>query len=192
MSVSSLGLVETLRHPIESIRIFDQEPRTFKNLPKATWALLCGIAFGGSLIYGSSLVSMKDVLVSTGGALWVTASAGFAWCIFGPTLIFVTGKHPLILAHACLTTMAYGEMVLLAGALSNLLIAMTDIGNEYAGVWNFVIVALSNIVMLTMLTLQLKSIGVPHWKTILCWMLVLNGSGAVFFSMFKNPFLYSR
>lgn len=184
MNASKLGLVQALLHPIESIKTFDKTISTFEQLPSSTWFWLLGIAFGGSLIYGSSLSLMFPGWNITTGAIWITASAGLAWCFFGPGLIYTTRKHPFTLGHACLVTMAYGELILLVGAVSNLLMA-SSIAQPTA-LWNFGIVGLSNIVMVTMLALQLGAVGVPWWKSVLSWLLVLNGSGALFFYIFKS------
>ena len=48
------------------------------------------------------------------------------------------------------------------------------------------VVAASNIVMAFALASQLKSLGVAPWKTLACWMLALNGSGTLFFLLFRH------
>jgi hypothetical protein len=113
-------------------------------------------------------------------------SAGLSWGVFGPVLILLTRRHAFVLAHACLVTMAYGEAVLVSGAGVNALLASTGgpPGLDPA-VLNLLIVAMANATMAAALAAQLQAIGVPVWKSVLAWMVVLNGSGALFFWLFR-------
>lgn len=140
------------------------------------------IAFAGSAIYGASLSFAFPQWRASRGALWIALSAGFAWCLFGPVLIATTGKSIRICIHACLVTMSYGEAVLLISALLNLFsIPLMDpfLRNTY-------LIGISNIVMSIVLARQFSELGVPTWKTLTAWMLALNGSGAIFFHLFKK------
>lgn len=182
---SSLG--RCLRHPREQLAAFDAARPTLANLPYLLWALLTGIAFIGSFIYGASLSLVLPQWRPTTGALWLALSAGLGWCLFGPVLVAVARRSAFTCAHACLITMAYGEMVLVAGAILNLLLYLANFTVVISpGVFNLAWVALSNVVMATMLTVQLNAIGVPYWKTLATWMLVLNGTGALFFWVFQR------
>jgi hypothetical protein len=44
----------------------------------------------------------------------------------------------------------------------------------------------SFIVMVTALVIQLRALGVPARKTLFSWMAVLNGSGALLFTLFRR------
>jgi hypothetical protein len=164
------------------MRAFDATSPSFKNLPYSTWVGLTFIAVVGSLIYGASLSLVFPQWRLSAGAIWFALSAGLGWCVFGPMLLLLTRRNAFTCAHACLVTMAYGEAVLVSGATVNALLRLTGITNPTA--FNVVCVALSNVIMAATLSLQLQAIGVPVWKTLLAWMVILNGSGAMFFYLF--------
>jgi hypothetical protein len=187
MPVFRASLWCCLRHPRQQLVAFDATAPTLPNLPYLTWGLLTGIAVIGSCIYGASLSLVFPQWRPTAGALWLAMSAGLGWCVFGPTLVMVTCRNAFTLAHACLVTMAYGEAVLVVGAALNLLLRVTNLMAAVPpGPFNLTWVALSNVVMATVLTLQLHAIQVPRWKTLLTWMVALNGSGALFFWWFQR------
>ncbi|NJK81066.1 MAG: hypothetical protein HC914_14690 [Chloroflexaceae bacterium] len=182
-----LSLSSALCHPRRQMQHFAAQPPTLATLPLATWAGLVGIAVGGSVIYGASLSLRFPGWRPDSGALWLALSAGLGWCVFGPALVLVTQRNPLACAHACLVTMAYGEAVLLSGAVANLLHPLLN--------WlypldplhlNLATVSLSNVVMAAALALQLRELGVPATTTLLLWMGALNGSGALFFWLFHR------
>ena len=173
------ALWSVLKYPLRQIRAFDRAEYSLRTLPYRVWAELTAIAF----LYGASLSLAIPGWNPRNGALWIAASAGLGWCVLGPVLIAVTRRRPFTLAHACLTTMAYGEGVLVVGALLNLLAYALGITAGMA-VFNICWVGLSNVVMVATLTPQLAAIGVPAGTTLLCWILALNGSGAVFFAFF--------
>lgn len=176
-----------LKHPRRQLVAFDATRPALSKLPYLIWLLLTGVAVIGSCIYGASLSLVLPQWRPTAGAAWLALSAGLGWCVFGPTLVVVTGRNPFTLAHACLVTMAYGEVVLVLGAVLNLLLRMTNLLTLIPpGPFNMAWVALSNFVMATVLTHQLNAIQVPPWKTLLIWMIGLNGSGAVFFWWFQR------
>ncbi len=180
-------LSSALRHPRTQMRRFATEPPTLSTLPVSTWAGLVGIAVGGSAVYGASLSRRFPRWRPTSGALWLALSAGFGWCVFGPTLLLVTRRNALTCAHACLVTMAYGEAVLVSGALANLLHTCSPPGNQIDPLrFNLATVGLSNVVMATVLVLQLRELGVPARTTLLLWMVALNGSGALLFRLFQQ------
>lgn len=169
-------LFASLRHPRLTLKAFAIAP----SWPVTAWSALTAIAVIGSCIYGASLALVLP-WDPRGSALWLAISSGLGWCILGPVLILVMGQSPKALAHACLVTMAYGEGVLFIGALLNLFVRVT-----HPGLVNAVVIAISNVVMASALTSQLRVLGIPPWKTLACWMLALNGSGALFFFLFRR------
>ncbi len=182
----NITLFKCLIYFREQIKAFEASPITWQSVPYGIWAALTAIAVIGSCIYGASLSLVLPSWQLTSGALWILLSAGFGWFIFGPTLIFVTKKNIFTCAHACMVTMAYGEGVLTLTALVNLILAFNLPVSFDVGVFNFSMVVVSNIVMVLVLSLQMQAIGVVWWKTLLVWMLALNGSGAIFFWIFQQ------
>ena len=169
-------LTRSLLHPTETLQAFARAP----HWPLRRWAGLTAIAVGGSCFYGASLARVLPWHPG-GAALWLALSSGLGWCVLGPVLIAVTRQDPRVLAQACLVTMAYGEGVLGTGGLINLLVRLPHPGLVNAGV-----VAASNVLMALALAGQLRAVGVPPLKTLLCWMLALNGSGAGFFFLLRH------
>ena len=187
MSAFDPSLWRCLRHPRRQLAAFDATRPTVNNLPYATWCLLTAIAVLGSFLYGASLSLVLPQWRPGTGALWLALSAGLAWCVFGPVLVVVARRPAFTCAHACLVTMAYGEAVLVAGAALNLTLSVANLDTVVPpGPFNLAWVGLSNIVMATVLALQLRAVGVPIWKTLLTWMLILTGSGAIFFWLFQR------
>jgi hypothetical protein len=175
-----VGLLETLCRPAATLRQLD--PLTPASVPWRTWTLLVLIAVGGSCTFGASLALQFPGWRPGAGAAWLALSAGLAWCLFGPALILLTRRSPWTLAHACLVTMAYGDGVLQLAAIGNVLGLARVLGGPT--IFNSGMVLLSNCVMAYAVTAQLRSIGVAPWRTLTAWMLVLNGSGALFFALF--------
>jgi len=169
-------LFASLRHPRLTLKAFASAPFW----PVATWSALTAIAVIGSYFYGASLAHVLP-WDPRGSALWLALSSGLGWCVLGPMLIAATRQHPKALAQACLVTMAYGEGVLVIGALINLFIRM-----DHPVFANALVIAVSNVVMAFALASQLRALEVPIWKTLACWMLALNGSGALFFFLFRH------
>ena len=185
--VTRVSLWQCLRHPRRQLVAFDDLPPTLSTLPLLTWGLLTGIAVIGSCLYGASLSLVFPQWRPTASALWLALSAGMGWCVFGPVLVAATRRNAFTLAHACLVTMAYGEAVLVTGALLNVMLRWTNLMAAVPpGPFNLAWVTLSNIVMAAVLTVQLGAIQVPKWKTLLIWMAALNGSGAFFFWWFQR------
>jgi hypothetical protein len=179
------SLFVSLRRPRDQIRAFDAARPAFTQLPYKTWSWLAAIAVSGSGLYGASLSLVLPGWSTADGALWLILSAGLGWCIFGPALILVTGRNIFTVTHACLVTMAYGEAVLIGGAIINLVQYFINISID-PFIFNFACVGLANLVMAATLTLQFRAVDVPGWKTLLVWMAILNGSGVVFFTLFRR------
>ena len=184
------SLWRCLRHPRETLRAFEKTSPSSANVPYRTWAWLTFIAVAGSCLYGASLALALPRVNPVKGAFWLALSAGLAWCVFGPALVLLTRRNLFTLAHACLVTMAYGEAVLMAGALINLWLGFASAlpgnagGDPTAPAINIACIALSNLVMAASLARQLQVLGVPVGKTLLAWIVILNGSGALFFWLF--------
>lgn len=180
------SLIKCLTLPRKQLQDFERSSLSLKELPYTTWMALTIIAIVGSCIYGASLSLVLPDWQPTGGALWILLSAGLGWFVFGPSLIYITKKNIFICAQACMITMAYGEGVLTIAALVNLFLYFNlPVSLDLASL-NFIMVVISNIVMATVLTLQMQAIQVAWWKSLLTWMLALNGSGAVFFYLLKQ------
>ncbi|HZU52910.1 MAG TPA: hypothetical protein VFF77_03380 [Holophagaceae bacterium] len=169
-------LFASLRHPRLTLKAFASAP----SWPVTAWSALTAIAVIGSCFYGASLARVLP-WDPRGSTLWLALSSGLGWCVLGPALIFATRQHPKALVQACLVTMAYGEAVLFIGACLNLFVRVT-----HPALLNASVVAGSNVVMAFALASQLRVLGVPAWKTLACWMLALNGSGALFFFLFRR------
>ena len=109
----------------------------------------------------------------------LTVPTASSWCVFGPILIWLTRLNPFTCAYACLITMAYGEIILLAGSVINLVVGahkpdMTTSTNLFN--FNEILIIISDAVMALLLAGQLRALGVPIWKTLSAWVVVLNGS----------------
>ncbi len=181
------SLCLSLRHPCQQLQAFDemQSGRVF--IPYRFWANLTAIAVGGSLVYGASLSLLFRRWRPGRSALWLALSAGGGWCIFGPLLVLLSRLRAQTCAQACLTTMVYGEAVLVSGAGINMWLGLKGSFKEAVlARWNVALVGISNLVMATALTRQLHALGVPAWKTLLSWMIVLNGSGTLLFGFFRR------
>ena len=181
------SLRRSLRHPCQQLQAFDEMQSGRVSIPYRLWASLAAIAVGGSLVYGASLSLLFHRWRPQHSALWLTLSAGGSWCIFGPLLVLVTRRRARTCAQACLTTMAYGQAVLVSGTAINVWLRLKGSFKEAAlARWNLALVGLSNLLMATALTRQLRTLGVSAWKTLLSWMVVLNGSGILLFGLFRR------
>jgi hypothetical protein len=184
------SLRRSLRHPCQQLQAFDQMQSGRVSIPYRLWASLAAIAVGGSLVYGASLSLLFHRWRPGRSALWLALSAGGGWCIFGPLLVLLSRRRAQTCAQACLTTMAYGEVILVSGAGINVWVHLKGSFKEAVlARWNVALVCLSNLVMATALTRQLRALGVPAWKTLLSWMVVLNGSGALLFGLLRRLLL---
>ena len=182
-----LSLCHSLRYPCLQLQAFDEMQSGRVSIPYRLWAGLAAIAVGGSLVYGASLSLLFHRWRPRRSALWLALSAGGSWCIFGPLLVLVTRRRAQTCVQACLTTMAYGEAVLVSGAAINVWLRLQSSFKETVlARWNLALVGISNLVMVTALTRQLRALGVPAWKTLLSWMVVLNGSGTLLFGLFRR------
>ncbi len=185
--MKEFDLLTCLMHPINQLRTFERMVLAFSDAPIITWSFLTLVAIGGSVIYGASLSLCFPDFRAEDSALWLTLSSGLAWCIFGPLLVKLTQKNMFVCAHACLITMAYGEVVLLSGATINTVLWLNH--SIKPGLFiplNSLCVGSSNLTMVAMLSVQLRGIGVPVWRTCLLWLLVLNGSGALLFFLLRS------
>jgi hypothetical protein len=181
------SLCRSLRHPCQQLQAFDKMQSGRVSIPYRLWASLAAIAVGGSLVYGASLSLLFRRWQPGRSALWLVLSAGGGWCIFGPLLVLLSRRRAQTCAQACLTTMAYGEAVLVSGAGINMWLSLKGSFKEAVlARWNVALVGISNLVMATALTRQLRALGVPAWKTLLSWMIVLNGSGTLLFGLFRR------
>lgn len=149
------------------------------------WTLLVGVALVGSAIYGASLSAVLADWHAVASALWLALSAGLAWCVFIPALVWAGKARPIPCIDACLVTMAAGEIVLTLGALLNAFLWWRG-ATTNAGAVNALVVGVSNLVMVVTLAARLRPHGVPTARVVALWMLVLNGSGAAFFIIFHR------
>ena len=179
-------LYTCLRHPAATMKALYSMPLSVSLVPVTPWVTMTGISIGGSLVFGWSVGQVLHAQLKANVALWFALSAGVSWCIFGPILILVTKRSPLLLAHACLVSMCYGEGILIIGALLNILIYTTDLASMLPSRAVFgldgVVVALSNVIMAISLAVQLKNADVSVWQTLLLWNVALNGLGIVLFT----------
>jgi hypothetical protein len=155
------------------------------HIPWRTWGALIGIAVGGSCIFGGTLAPFFPEWNFLRGALWITLSAGLSWCIFIPTLSLISRQNLAVIFHASLVTMAYGEAVLVTAAAINLVLYGLKIPVP-AAAFNLAAVGLSNVVMLAGLALPLSGLGIRLLTTIFTWFIFLNGSGVLFFRLFRG------
>ncbi len=149
------------------------------------WTLLVGVAVIGSAIYGASLSAVLADWKAVASAQWLALSAGLAWCVFMPTLVWVGKVRVVPCVDACLLTMAVGEVVLTLGALLNAILWWRG-ATAHAVVINALVVAISNVAMAATLIRSLRPQRIPAARVFVVWMLALNGSGAVFFSVFHR------
>ena len=106
------------RHPCQQLQAFDKMQSDRVSIPYRLWARLAALAVGGSLVYGASLSLLFRRWQPGRSALWLVLSAGGGWCIYGPVLVLLSRRRTQTCAQACLTTMAYGEAVLVSVRLS--------------------------------------------------------------------------
>jgi len=147
------------------------------------WALLTSIVFAGSAWYGATVAHALGITYSR-GALWLIASTGLSWCVFGPLLIAVTRKTPVECADACLVTMTAGIAVLAVGGIVN--VSMTGAPAFDAATFNWAWVGLSNVVMAAVIVRRFSLLDVDRYKTLAVWVLGLDGTGALMFWLFRH------
>ena len=165
-----------MTHPQRTLVRLNRDQANSAKAPLWLWARLTAVALGGSLTYGASFGLVAPRWRGWRGGLWVAASAGLAWCGFGPALVWATRRNPLVLAQACLVTMAYGEFVLNTLASLNLIAWFTGAHHRLPMArLNLAGVGLSNIVMVVALASQLRAIGVQFRLTVALWFSVLRG-----------------
>ena len=159
-------LWRALRHPRMTLYAFDAREAVRRDVAWATWGWLAAIAVLGTLLYGSAL--------PRNSTLRLLASTTAAWCLFGPALVLLTRRSVLTCAHACLVTMVYGIGVLAVGAG---IAHAVQPGIPFHVGW----VLLSNIVMGTAIVRQFATLDVAPWRTLLAWIVVLDGAGLSLF-----------
>lgn len=147
------------------------------------WPALASLAIGGSLASGASLCLAFPHWNALHAALWLTLSAGLSWLVFAPCLVVVARRTWIDCIDSCLVTMAWGELVLLAGTLGNLLFAHAGLTNPVA--FNIGAVAVSNALMAGVLVARMAQRGVPVAATLFLWLVALDGAGALFFYGFR-------
>jgi hypothetical protein len=171
-----MRLLTALIHPRRTLC----ECEAQESWPLQVWVPLALLAIGGSILFGASMAPHMNWSF-WGSAGWLTLGAGSGWLLLGPTLRGVTALPWRVLAHACLVTMAYGELVLLSGAA-----VFRGWPPAHPMGAHFLLIGLSNVVMGTALVVQLKALGIPRWRTALCWCGVLNGGGALSFYLLRT------
>lgn len=157
-------------------------PLTGRHAPLRLWLALVLFAVAGSCLYGASLAWVLPGWKAIDAAVWLAASSGLAWCVFIPSLRWALGIRWEACIHAALVTMAGGEVVLLSGALLNALLAAQQ-ATAHAVLLNAGLVTISNVAMAALLAGQLHLRGIPVRRTLALWLLVLNGTGALFFTL---------
>ena len=156
-----------------------------RRAPLRLWLALVLLAVAGSCLYGASLAWVLAGWKAIGAAVWLAASAGLAWCVFIPSLRWALGIRWEHCIHVPLVTMAGGAVVLCSGALLNAAMAVQH-ATAHAALVNAGLVAISNGAMAALLAGQLWLRGVPVRQTLALWLLVLNGSGALFFTLLSR------
>jgi predicted DCC family thiol-disulfide oxidoreductase YuxK len=185
-----MTLFRALRHPLQQMVELNEHPI----IPYTVWLALVAIAVVNSFLFGGILgVVVGNARVGIFGGMWVTLSAGMSWALLIPALWKISGKPLLLILHASLVTMAYGEIVLLAGEIVSLLFHAFA-GPELRAPAQLIpwasAVLLSNVLMGTALVEQLRAINVRPLRTLLTFLVVLNGAGAVFFFCFGYLLLH--
>ena len=159
-----------------------EKPTTLQSLA-VRWTWLTILVFAGSAWYGGSVAHALGITFDR-GALWLIASTGLSWCIFGPLLMAVTRKDAIACADACLVTMAVGVAVLAVGGLVNVAAAGTS-GFSVAA-FNWVWVGLSNVVMAFVIVRRFSLLSVAWYRTLAVWIVGLDGVGALIFWLFRH------
>jgi hypothetical protein len=156
-------------------------------VPYRLWGTLSATALGGSLLFGAALGVSFPAWRAGRGAAWLALSAGLSWLLFGPLLVRVTRHGLLTCAHACLVTMAYGEMVLAPGAaLLWLRASWPDLFPLSPAMWGAGLVGVSNVVMAAVFAAQLTALRVSLGRALACWLVALDGTGALLFALFAR------
>jgi hypothetical protein len=118
-------------------------------------------------------------------ALALAPSAGIGWILFGAVSIALIRKSAPHLAHASLVTMLFGEAVLEIGVLGNFVMWLIGpVSISAALAFNIALIAVSNIVMLTVLATQLREFKVRPALTAALWLGILNPAGLAAFRLF--------
>lgn len=146
------------------------------------WVLLLAIAFGGSAVYGG-FVGLSGIFPNANlgsSAILFTGAAGLSWAIFMPMMIQLTGIRWIEFVDEALQAMAWGELVLNAGVLMQVLLGYYRVEGVYGTIF------LSNIVMMVYLANRLAQKGFPRWKTMGWWLFVQNGLFVLWIQMIQK------
>ena len=163
---------------------------TTRGLPIRLWSALVLLAVFGSMAFGASLALETRDFETWQLAVWFAGAAGAAWCVFIPSTVRLSEESWRRCVHIALLTMAAGEIVLISGAAVHLLLWLGGVAPAGA-MLHVLTVALSNVVMAAVFAVQFRSCGVPLWKPLVWWMLILNGAGAFFFAAGESLLLRS-
>ena len=120
----------------------------------------------------------------------ITVAAGAGWAVFMPVMVGMLegARFRKGAVHACLLTMVYGEAVLEVGTILNLIgYWRGTLEPGHALTANAALVVISNVVMALAICAQMRVLGSKVGKTLLIWILVLNGVGAaVFWTLYQG------
>jgi hypothetical protein len=141
------------------------------------FAGLAAVAVIGSLVFGAAAGLAIPHRVGQSTALLLTLSTGCSWLLLGAFLVAITRKDIFDLAEACLTAMAYGEAVLVSGAVLDVMAYRSF--DPVA--LNIGIVLASNVVMATVFCRRLRKLEVSLKVSLSLWLFGLNGSWPIFF-----------
>ena len=172
--------IDNLFRPLQ----FLEKLKERSNVPWGLWILYGFIAVLGTLLFG---LAFGLVYGSEGSHLtwsWaITVAAGSGWLILVPLLaLSVAAENRWLVLHACLITMVYGEGILEIGTILNLIGYWSEsISADHALIGNAVLVAISNVAMAASICAQMKQLGTSVSKTLLTWLIILNGVGAGIF-----------
>ena len=183
-------LLDCLFHPVGRFRRLIQRKPSWAAMPWLLWSLLTFIAIAGSLLYGASVGLVLPDGNPAFEAIAITLSAGAGWAVFAPVLLGITRLPAPQLAHACLVAMLCGEAVLELGIIINLLLAwLAPPTATTALTINLIVVAISNIAMLSVLIAQLRVVKVHPFTVAALWLVILNPAALATFLHFYPGFL---
>lgn len=157
--------------------------RRTHSIPWKRWIAYTLIAFGGSAVYGASLSALFPRWDLQSGVLWIIFSSGLGWLVLGTGMIigFRRKLSILTMTDICMVTMAYGILVLMLASFVNMLALFVLPSSHFMTVLNFLMIAASNITMAAVFANRLRRHGVSVLYAVLMWIVLLDGSGAIFF-----------
>lgn len=153
--------------------------------PVGAWVVFGALAVTGSIIYGASVARVVPGWTMGRGGLWMLLSAALSWAILGYALMRLTRTPLSFCIHVCLVTLVYGVAILQLGALLNWALVERGFFDTFDPVrYNIMVVGVSNIVMALVLAEQMAVADIGFLRSVVIWVLFLNGSGAVSFWAF--------